>query len=296
MLKIATLADWFGKGPLEGIRLSRLCGAEGVQLYAWNDLNPFAIREEMVRAVREAARENGQAITALCGELSEVMPGGHGLEVSAENPPKVEYLKRVLELAARLDCRVVTTHIGIIPEDDRGARYAALLESCSQLSQYAATLDAHIAIETGPEPIARLCKFVDACGGHVAINYDPANLVMVTADDEVQGVYTAAKRIVHTHAKDGVLRQYVGPEKIYAAFAQGGIEALAEMPSFFAETPLGQGAVRWLPYLCALVEVGYDGYLTIEREVSKDATADIQLAVGFLREKLGELNAMSANQ
>lgn len=290
MFKIATLADWFGKGPIEGIRESRRCGAQGVQLYAWNELNPFTISGGMVRELRATARDNGQAVTALCGELSEVAPGGEGLEVAQDNPPKVEYLKRVMDLAMELDCSVVTTHIGIIPREESGPRYEALLESCARLGQYARERGLLLAIETGPEPIPRLCRFVDRCGGGVAINYDPANLVMVTAEDEVAGVHTAGKRIVHTHAKDGVCKRYVGPEKIYRAFAQGGVEALAQMPDFFAETPLGQGAVRWLPYLEALGSVGYEGYLTIEREVSKDAAGDIRLAVDFLTETLAQLS------
>lgn len=289
-MKIATLADWFGKGLLEGIRESCRSGAEGVQLYAWNELNPFTITAAMVSEVRKTAEDNGQAITALCGELSEVSPGKHGLERAEDNPPQMDYLKRVLDLAASLNCGVVTTHIGRIPEDESCARYAALLESCTELGGYAAKQNAFLAIETGPEPIPRLARFVDQCGGGIAINYDPGNLVMVTADDEVQGVYTAGKRIVHTHAKDGVLRQYVGPEEIYGIFAEGGIEALANMPKYFAETPLGQGAVRWPEYLAALKDVGYNGYLTIEREVSEDAAHDIQLAMRFLQEALSALH------
>jgi sugar phosphate isomerase/epimerase len=185
---------------------------------------------------------------------------------------------------------VVTSHIGIVPEEEKGERYEALLSSCRELGEYAAKQDCWFAIETGPEPIARLSRFVDACGGRVAINYDPANLVMVTADDEVKGVLTAGKRIVHTHAKDGVLKEYVGPEKVYRAFAQGGIEALKDMPKYFTETPLGKGAVRWVEYVRALLEVGYDGYLTIEREVSKDAAADIIQAVLFLKEIMNQVN------
>ena len=286
MMKIATLADWFGVGLLEGIRASRRVGAEGVQLYAWNDLNPLTISDAMVSEIQKTAEDNGQAVTALCGELSEVMPGGHGLEMFEENPTKVDYLKRVMDVALRLDCHVVTTHIGRIPEDEGSERYAALLNSCTELGAYAKSLNASFAIETGPEPIPRLARFVDQCGGGIAINYDPANLVMVTADDEVQGVYTAGERIVHTHAKDGILRKYWGPEEIYGIFAEGGIEALAAMPNYFAETPLGQGAVRWTEYLTALSDIGYDGYLTIEREVSKDAAGDIQLAVQFLQNAL----------
>lgn len=289
MLKIGTLADWFGLGPLEGIRASRRCGAQGVQLYAWNELNPMTISDSMVQQLRATAKEQEQEITALCGELGEIAPGGQGLEIAAENPPKVEYLKRVMDLAAQLDCRVVTSHIGIIPQEEKGERYEAMLSSCRELGEYAARQNCWFAIETGPEPITRLSRFVDACGGRVAINYDPANLVMVTADDEVQGVLHAGKRIVHTHAKDGVLKQYVGPEKVYRAFAQGGIEALQDMPRYFSETPLGKGAVRWVPYVQALMDVGYDGYLTIEREVSKDAASDIIQAVLFLKEIIDQV-------
>lgn len=284
MLKIGTLADWFGVGVLEGIRKSGECGASGVQLYAWNELNPFTISDAMVAEVRKTAEGCGQTITALCGELSEIALGGHGLEIQAENAPKIEYLKRVFDLSARLGCQVVTTHIGVVPEQRDSPRWQALHSACEELGSYAATLDSWLAIETGPEPIPRLCDFVDSCGsGRVAINYDPANLVMVTAEDEVQGVYTAGHRIVHTHAKDGILKKYVGPEKVYAVFAQGGIEALSAISDCFAETPLGQGSVRWREYLQALRDIGYDGYLTIEREVSHNAAADIQLAVDFLR-------------
>lgn len=293
MLKIGTLADCFGRGVLEGIQESQRCGAQGVQLYAWNELNPFTISDDMVREVGKTAEGCGQAITALCGELSEVAPGGHGLEIATENPPKIEYLKRVLDLAERLGCNVVTTHIGVVPQDESSPRYAALQESCTLLGEFAARQNAFIAIETGPEPISHLCRFVDSCGGGVAINYDPANLVMVTADDEVQGIYSAGKRIVHTHAKDGLLYKYAGPEKIYGIFAQGGVEALAGLGEYFEEKPLGQGAVRWIPYLTALLEIGYDGYLTIEREVGVNPAADIRMAVGFLEETQKKLHQES---
>jgi sugar phosphate isomerase/epimerase len=145
-----------------------------------------------------------------------------------------------------------------------------------------------VAIETGPEPVARLRAFVDDCNGEaggrgIGVNYDPANLVMVTADDEVEGVHRAGDAIVHTHAKDGRMNHYAGPEEVYGLFAQGGIEAISKVSAWFTETPLGQGQVRWLPYLRALKETGYDGYLTIEREVKENAAADILAAVTFLK-------------
>ena len=289
MFKIGTLADWFGKGLVEGIRESLRCGAGGVQLYAWNEFDPRTVKPETVRAVRDTAGECEQQVTALCGEL-----GGHGLEIAADNSKKIDYLKRVVDLALELNCRIVTTHIGIVPAEEGGEKYAVMKKACAGIGAYAASCGAVVAIETGPEPVARLKAFVDACNGEaggrgIGINYDPGNLVMVTGDDEVEGVRSAGPSIVHTHAKDGRMNQFAGPEEVYGLFAQGGIEALSKVSAWFTETPLGQGKVRWLPYLRTLKETGYDGYLTIEREVKENAAADILAAVNFLKELIPQI-------
>jgi sugar phosphate isomerase/epimerase len=292
MFKIGTLADWFGKGIIEGIRESRRCGAGGVQLYAWNEFDPRTVKPETVRAVRDTAGECEQRVTALCGEL-----GGHGLEIAVDNPQKIDYLKRVVDLGLRLDCGIVTTHIGVIPADGNSEKYLVMRKACVEIGSYAASLGAAVAIETGPEPVARLKAFVDSCNGEagaeggrgIAINYDPANLVMVTGDDEVEGVRRAGSSIVHTHAKDGRMNHFAGPDEVYSLFAEGGIEAISKASAWFTETPLGLGNVRWLPYLRALRETGYDGYLTIEREVRENAALDILTAVKFLEDIIPQL-------
>ena len=283
MFKIGTLADWFHVGLLEGIRASERCGASGVQIYAWEEMDPRKMTAARIAEVKNTARECHQTVTALCGEL-----GGHGFEIREDNPDKIEYLKRTVDLALALDCNVVTTHIGRVPEEVGCERWNNMLEACREVGSYAAQNGAAIAVETGPEPVPRLVKFLEGCPG-VGVNYDPANLVMVTKDDEVEGVYTAGSRIVHTHAKDGRCNYYAGPEKVYGIFAEGGIEALNTVSTYFTELPLGQGDVRWDAYLKALCDVGYDGYLTIEREVNGDVSADISLAVRFLKDKINSL-------
>jgi sugar phosphate isomerase/epimerase len=50
----------------------------------------------------------------------------------------------------------------------------------------------------------------------------------------------------------------------------------------FEEVPLGTGQVDFPRYLKALEEIGYRGFLTIEREVGEDPAADIATAVSFL--------------
>lgn len=47
--------------------------------------------------------------------------------------------------------------------------------------------------------------------------------------------------------------------------------------------PLGEGSVKWDEYLAALNDIGYKGFLTIEREVGDDPEKDIGNAVSFLK-------------
>lgn len=282
MFKIATLADWFGVGLIEGIRESERCGATGVQIYAAGELDPRTIGKEEILRVQRTLRDCHQAVTALCGEL-----GGYGLEKTADNPEKIAYLKKVIDLGLELDCSIVTTHIGVVPKDRSVPRYAVMRDACAEIGAYAAARGCRIAVETGPEPLDVLSAFIDDCGQGVGVNYDPANLVMVTGVDPVEGVRIAGKRIVHTHAKDGKNLVPVNAEQFYHGFAEGGLEWM-QSQGVLIETPLGEGSVRWPDYLRALRDVGYDGYLTIEREV-KNGAEDIRTAVRFLNDQIAHL-------
>ena len=54
----------------------------------------------------------------------------------------------------------------------------------------------------------------------------------------------------------------------------------------FEELPIGQGDVNWDDYLKALKSIGYNGYLTIEREAGDNPYEDIENALNFIRTKL----------
>ena len=104
---------------------------------------------------------------------------------------------------------------------------------------------------------------------------------MVTGDDPVQAVYNLKDYIVHTHAKDGIKLLDRDPEIIY-----GIIEDAIKAGEAFRELPLGEGNVPFDKYLNALDDIGYKGFLTIEREVGDDPVADIELAINFLKNHL----------
>lgn len=259
--KIGVMLDSFRLPVAEALAKAAEVGGQGLQVYAtYGEMAPENLDGKARRDFLNSVKAHGLTISALCGDL------GKGFTDPALNPGLIEKSKRILDLAVELETNVVTTHIGRVPDDPANETYKIMQEACHELAEYADSLKAHFAIETGPEPAARLRAFLDTLGSRgVAVNYDPANLTMCVDDDAVRGVYELKDYIVHTHAKDG-MRGTKPP---------------------YIEVPLGQGDVRWDGYLKALNDVGFKGFLTIERECGETPEKDIAMAVEFLKGKIG---------
>ena len=249
-------------------------GAQGLQVYAtYGELSPDKLTQDKKKEFHQMVADHGLVVSALCGDL------GHGFGDPEKNNRLIEKSKRILDLAKEWGTDIVTTHIGVVPNDPKHPRYRVMQDACGELARYADSLKAHFAIETGPETAQTLCTFLDSLNSTgVAVNLDPANLVMVTGDDPVQAVHTLKRYIVHTHAKDGRKLLDKNPEAIYGLVMDDVVT-----DSAFIELPLGEGDVPFPAYLNALHEIGYKGFLTIEREVGDQPVQDVRKAVSYLK-------------
>ena len=269
---------------LESFRLDRSAaikkaaeiGANGIQMYATKGENaPENLSASDRKALLKEVKDSGLVFSALCGDL------GMGFWKKELNPELIEKSKRIVDLAKDLDTNIITTHIGVVPADKNHDRYKIMQEACFELASYADSCEAHFAIETGPEPAPVLKEFLDSLGSKgVSVNLDPANLVMSLGDDPVNAVYTLKDYIVHTHAKDGIRYKAIDPEYDY------GIIPMPEgmkKDKYYEEVPLGEGSVDFGNYLKALDEIGFKGFLTIEREVGPTPEKDIKTAYDFLK-------------
>lgn len=282
--KIGVIVDSFRLPVREGLRKAKEVGAEGVQIYAVSgEMDPAQLTGTSRKELKAYIASLGLEISALCGDL-----GGHGFQDRTVNAEKVEKSKRILDLAVELGTNVVTTHIGIVP-NEQNTVYEAMQKACEDLSQYASKMGAYFAIETGPERAAHLKSFLDTLSTNgLSVNFDPANMVMVTGDDPVQGVRLLKDYIVHTHVKDGLRFKEVDPREVYGALGfepmdHGKIAEMVSSGEVFKEVPLGEGGVKFDDYFQALQDIGYTGYLTIEREVGTNPEADIRQAVQFIQ-------------
>ncbi|MEG1524664.1 MAG: sugar phosphate isomerase/epimerase family protein [Clostridia bacterium] len=255
---LGVVLESFEMGRDEALAKAAELGLDGVQMYAISGVNaPENMTSADRRALVAQMRSHTLVFSALCGDL---MQGGFGDR--EKNKMLVEKSKSIVDLALDLETRIVTTHIGVVPEDQNCEKYRVMQDACGVLCRYAESKGARFAVETGPETAESLKQFLDSLGGTgIAVNLDPANLVMARGEDPVRAVYTLRNYIVHTHAKDGVMG------------ARG------------QDVPLGTGQVHFDAYLAALNDIGYNGFLTIEREHGNNRIGDVTDAISFLREK-----------
>jgi Sugar phosphate isomerases/epimerases len=257
-MKIGVMVEGFRREFKEGVRIAAELGAQGIQRYATGD---YDMSDAQAREMLDIVTSHGLVFSALCGDF------GGGFDNPDRNPELIEKSKRVLDLSRKLGCSIVTTHIGTVPEEENKTK-DIMRAACRELAEYGDSIGAAFAVETGPEKAVILRGFLDSLGaGGVRVNFDPANLVMCVGDVASEAVGVLGKYIVHTHAKDGVM---IGNRESWE------------------ELPLGSGNVNYDAYLPALAATGFDGFLTIEREVGDNPEADIRMAADFLREKLAK--------
>ena len=271
-MKIGLITDCLKLPTLkEALLTAKNIGVEGVQIYVTRgELTPEA-SAEFKAEIKKFIADLGLTITGFVGD------GGGIMEYEDKNPAIVARLKQIIDFAVEFDVKIVTTHVGVIPADKANPTYGVMLSAITDCANYAKQNGVTLAIETGPEKATTLKALLDDTNGGVGVNLDPANFTMVTEQDAVEAVYILKDYIVHTHAKDGrKLRPGVPAAAVYHGTEQG----------VYADLPLGEGDVNWDAYLAALKDVGYDGFLTIEREAGNDRVGDMTRAAAFLKAKL----------
>jgi len=284
-MKIGAMVESFRLGFKGGVEKAASLGIEGIQACATDgDINPLTITKAEIKEKLDIVKSNGLVFSALCGDY------GYGFDDPDRNAEFIEKSKRCLDLSNEFGCHIVTTHIAPL-DNEECPRKELMRKACREMAEYADSVGAAFAIETGFDDGKRLGGFLDSLGAQgVRVNFDPANLVMCIDERPENALKYVGKYVTHTHAKDGIQLKKKIAEKIALGEECKDHQALADMGHLFLELPLGEGDVDFDVYLPALAATGYNGFLTIEREVGDNPVADIELAVNFLKEKLAKFN------
>lgn len=277
-MKIGVMLDNLKIKPKKVFGVAEKIGVSGVQInLSGGEFNINKMNESKIAQLQYLLELHNLEISAFCGDL-----GGHGFMEENKNAEKIVKTKKMIDVAAKMGVGVVTTHIGVIPSDKTDPVYLTLQRALTEVGIYAKESGVTLAIETGPELAITLKEFIDSLKGGIGVNFDPANFVMVVKQDPVEGVHILKDYIVHTHAKDGKNYQLVDSRYTYG-FVDNDPNRNKISGPIFEELAIGSGDVNFPDYIKALKEIGYNGYLTIEREAGRKPEADITGAVQFLK-------------
>ena len=286
-MKIGVIVESFCEDLHTALKSAADMGIQGVQIYAKHSSHKSLI--EMSSAERrdllKYIKDLGMEVSSICGDL-----GGHGFQDKEGNPERIELSKQIINACCELETRVMTTHVGVIPTKDESPVYQEMVRVAKIVGEYAVANGVTLAIETGPEPAVRLRHYLEDIGlKGIGVNFDPANLAMVVRDDAGTAAEVLGPWIVHTHAKDARSQRACIPANEYCTLEPSDLTPDYDKKALgraYLEVPLGQGDVNWDGYFRTLKKIGYDGFLTIEREVGDTPKADIRLAVDFLKARM----------
>jgi len=273
--RIAVKTNNLGLERHEAIETVAEWGIGGVHITASGPFEPENLskqdRKDLIKFVEDLGLE-----------ISAIMKWGGAVDLAEEEnwEESIEEGKRLLELAADLECGIWGAHVGIMPWETSDPGWDRMVRGMAQLAEHGESVGACCAIEMGPEPPRIVRRLIETVGSEaIRVNYDPANLIIWPAllaqrndeaydqewaleqYDPVGGAETLGEFVAHCHAKDAMVHE----------------------EGQYQEVPLGTGWVDFPQWKSLLDDACYEGYFAIEREVGDDPIGDIREAVEFLR-------------
>jgi L-ribulose-5-phosphate 3-epimerase len=252
-------------------------GLSHCQLVCWD---PALIKDvSLARAIRQKAEKMGITISVFwCGYGGKVIWNFYeGQKTIGLIPPETrqERLETLIDgsfFAKELGVSSMATHVGYLPENPYDPNYIGTLEALRNLLGICKDNGITFLFETGQETPTTLLRAIEDLGtANVGINLDPANLIMYGKANPCDAIDVFGKYVKQMHGKDALYPndgRYLGMEK-----------------------RLGEGKVNYPLLLKKLKDVGFDGDITIEREIQEgeEQRQDIRNAKIYLEGILNHL-------
>lgn len=245
-------------------------GFSSCQISCW-DMSLYT--EENAEKIKKATKEHGVEISTFwCGWSGPTAWNFYEGQLTLGLLP-VEYrfermkdLMKGSDFAKKLGVKNVATHVGFLPENPNTEEYHSLVCALRYLASHYEQNGQNFLFETGQETPVTLRRMIEDIGTkNLGINLDPANLIMYGKANPVDALDVFGEYVMDIHGKDGCYPtdgRNLGEEK-----------------------PIGEGKVDFPKFIAKLKKIGYNGPITIEREISgKKQIKDILSAKKMLEE------------
>ena len=250
-------------------------GFDSCQLVAWE---PALWTEENAVRTKELLREYGVTVSAFwCGwEGPKVWDFYDGQLTLGLVPPeyraqRIRNLCDGADFARLLGITDVVTHMGFIPENPNDPNFGSFCVAVRTVAEHLKQNGQFLLFETGQETPVTLLRCFERVGcDNLGVNLDTANLILYGKANPVDALDVFGRYVRNLHAKDGL-------------YPVNGHD-------LGRETRIGEGKVDFRALFVRLYELGYDSYVTIEREISGgQQLTDILDAKAYLEKLILEI-------
>lgn len=180
------------------------------------------------------------------------------------------------DFAHKLGITDVATHMGFIPENPYDPNFPGFCRAVRIVAEHLKKNNQYLLFETGQETPVTMLRCFEAVGcDNLAVNLDTANLILYGKANPVDALEVFGKYVRNLHAKDG-------------CWPVNGHD-------LGVETAIGQGKVDFPGVFRKLHALGFDSWVTIEREIDGDQQiADILSARDYLQKIIEEIYGCKA--
>ncbi len=253
--KIAAQTRCFAQSVRKALHTAARLECDGVQIDARNELRLSELSETGTRQLRKILNDLNLRVGSIA------FPTRRGYANPVDLQPRIEATREAMQLASRLDSRLLIGNLGPLPSEDDADGRAALADAIQSLAMYGDRLGVRLVVQS-PSSAEQLDKFVDSLPeGTLSLDLNPAQLI-ARGDSPAEFIQTAGRHVGHVHAADSVYD---------VATSQA------------VEVELGRGTADFPELLGLLEEFGYRDWLTIERRNSRQPIDEIGNAVTYLR-------------
>lgn len=258
-LKIGIVVESTGLSLRQALVAAARMGAQGVQVSGVGALAPDILTDTGRREFRNLLRSFDLELAALN------VPVRRGLDVADDLQPRIDRVRKSMQLAFELGARRVVVVCPKLPDeaaDPPQPRANLMRESLAALGAYGDRMGCVVALEIGFDPAAKVKEYLASFDtGSLKVTYDPANFLM-HGHDPLANLMPLAGLVAHVHARD--------------ARSSGLSRGLQEVP-------VGAGDIDWMALTATLQVLEFDGFLTVEREQGEDKLTDVANGVKFLK-------------
>jgi sugar phosphate isomerase/epimerase len=249
-----------------GAQTLRAMGLDTCQITVWD---PAVCTDENAEKALEAL-DGFPVMTAIVGWPGPAEwnfyggPRTLGLIPDEYREIRMDAIMKEMAFFHKMGVPLVCTHVGFIPEDPNMPLYKIMVDCLKKLGDYAGELGQIFCLETGQETPITLRRAIEDSGSkNLGINFDTANLLMYGKANPADAVDVFGMYVRSMHIKDG--------------------EYPTNVHNLGEEVPVGKGRADFQTVLQKLHNIGFNGPLIIEREISgPQQTKDIETALSLL--------------